>query len=76
MVSLEYVDMSNKKFYCYVDETGPDTRGRFFLVSVILAAQSDKDGLETIIEEIEKRTGKKSIYKGAVPTSKAERNYY
>jgi len=59
--SLEYVDMSNKKFYCYVDETGPDTRGKFFLVSVILTAQSDKDGLETIIEEIEERTGKKSI---------------
>lgn len=46
------------KFYCYVDETGQDTVGRFFLVSVVLIVQANKDGLATIIEEIEHRTGK------------------
>ena len=47
------------KFYCYVDETGQDTIGRFFLVSIVLTAQTKKDDLEAIIEEIENRTGKK-----------------
>lgn len=51
--------MSKSKFYCYVDETGQDTGGRFFIVSVVLIAQTNKDGLEAIIEEIEDRTGKK-----------------
>jgi Protein of unknown function (DUF3800) len=51
--------MSKSKCYCYVDETGQDTVGRFFLVSIILTSQTKKDYLETVIEEIESRTGKK-----------------
>jgi len=50
--------MDKIKLYCYVDETGQDTAGRFFLVSVVLIDSAKKDELENQLEEIEKRTGK------------------
>ena len=28
-----------QKFYCYVDETGQDTQGELFIVSVVIADQ-------------------------------------
>jgi hypothetical protein len=50
--------MDKIKLYCYTDETGQDTAGRFFLVSVVLIDSAKKDELEAKLEEIEKRTGK------------------
>lgn len=50
--------MDKIKLYCYVDETGQDTAGRFFLVSVVLIDAVKKNQLENQLEEIEKRTGK------------------
>ena len=50
--------MEKTKFYCYVDETGQDTAGRFFLVSVVLTDFIKRDVLEKQLEEIEIRTGK------------------
>ncbi len=47
------------KLYCYVDETGQDTKGELFLVAVVL---KDIRGLETLekkLEAIDARTGKK-----------------
>ncbi len=44
--------MDKIKFYCYVDETGQDTAGRFFLVSVVLIDSGKKDELENQLEEI------------------------
>jgi hypothetical protein len=46
------------KVYCYVDETGQDTTGRFFLVSVVLT-HADKDELERFLLECEEASGRK-----------------
>jgi hypothetical protein len=50
--------MDKVKLCSFVDETGQDTKGKFFLVSVVLLEQSMRDQLETVIEEIEIKTGK------------------
>ncbi len=44
---------TTKKLYCYVDENGQETEGRFFLVSVIVADEM-RDQLLALIEKIEK----------------------
>src|SRR3989344_2204566 len=46
-----------QKFYCYVDETGQDTKGTIFIVSVILTADSQGEMAE-FIRKIEKSSGK------------------
>ncbi len=46
-----------QKIYCYVDETGQDTKGEFFLVSVVIA-KDERDNLIEKLEEIERSTGK------------------
>lgn len=51
--------MFHIKLYCYVDETGQDTGGKFFLVSAVLIEKSLRDKLEQRLEEIERKTGKK-----------------
>jgi hypothetical protein len=45
------------KLYCYVDETGQDTKGALFIGSVIVA-QKDRDELIKLLERIEKQSGK------------------
>ena len=50
--------MTIKKLYCYVDETGQDTKGALFVVSVIIA-QKDRDEIVKLLENIERETGKK-----------------
>lgn len=50
--------MVTKKLYCYVDETGQDTKGALFVVSVIIA-QKDRDKIVELLKKIEKETGKK-----------------
>lgn len=55
--------MSNKpkqKIYCYADETGQDTKGRLFLVSVIVG-DKERDELRKVVKKIEKETGKRHI---------------
>ncbi len=46
-----------QKFYCYVDETGQDTKGNIFIVSVIIFAKSQEEIAE-FIRKIEKSSGK------------------
>lgn len=46
-----------QKLYCYVDESGQDTEGRFFVVSV-LVVDDEKEDLERVLESIEMETGK------------------
>lgn len=46
-----------QKIYCYVDETGQDTKGEFFLVSVVVTAK-DRDELKQKLAEIETQSGK------------------
>ena len=44
------------KLYCYVDETGQDTKGRLFIVvAVVVAAERDK--LNQYLEEAERKSG-------------------
>ncbi len=46
-----------EKFYCYVDETGQDTQGDLFIVSVIVADEA-RDRAIDLCENIERETGK------------------
>ena len=48
---------SKQKLYCYVDETGQDTLGEFFIVSVVITS-SERSTVIQKLEEIERRTGK------------------
>ena len=53
--------MSNIKLYCFVDETGQDTKGELFLVAVVLKEAGDLIALEKRLEEIEQKTGKRKL---------------
>lgn len=44
------------KLYCWTDETGQDTRGKFFLVSILLSNKEQLEELRNKINEIEKKT--------------------
>lgn len=46
-----------KKLYCYVDETGQDTEGKWFLVVVTILSR-DKDKIEDLLVKIERESGK------------------
>ena len=50
--------MKKQKLYCYVDETGQDTGGKLFLVSIVITS-SQKEKLRNRISEIEQVSGKK-----------------
>jgi hypothetical protein len=50
--------MDKVKLYAYVDETGLETSGRFFLVSVVLIEREHRDELEESLEEVEKKSKK------------------
>ena len=60
--------MSVKKLYCYVDETGQDTEGKLFIVSIVVTGE-ERDELFKLCEEIEKDSGK-----GKFKWGKAEKN--
>ena len=49
-----------QKLYCYVDETGQDTQGKFFIVSVVIT-ENEREELTRLLEEIEKSTGKGKV---------------
>src|SRR5947199_1122888 len=49
-----------QELYCYVDESGQDTEGRLFIVSVVITSQ-EKQLLEERLELIEQETGKHSV---------------
>lgn len=48
------------KFYCFVDESGQDTLGKFFVIAILVVKDS-KDDLTISIENIEAETGKKNV---------------
>ena len=50
--------MEKSKLYCYVDESGHDTLGRIFIVSVVVVKR-EKDELLGFCELCEKESGKK-----------------
>lgn len=46
-----------QKLYCYVDETGQDTKGKLFIVSVVITGD-ERDELLEKLEAVEQATGK------------------
>lgn len=48
--------MEKTKLYCYVDETGQDTKGDVFIVSVVIP--DDREAVLQYLEALEVRTGK------------------
>jgi len=58
-----YFNWMTYKLYCYVDETGQDTKGRLFLVAVVLKEISDLTVLENELIEVEQKAGKNSKWK-------------
>ncbi len=46
-----------QRLFCYIDETGQDTQGDFFIV-VAIVLDKDRDKIEAELEDIERRTGK------------------
>lgn len=42
--------MNAKKLYCYVDETGQDTKGKLFIVVVVIVENS-KEEFITFLEQ-------------------------
>lgn len=53
--------MASVKLYCFVDETGQDTKGALFLVAVVLKEIDGLVALEKRLQEIEQKTGKKQL---------------
>lgn len=50
--------MVTRKLYCFVDESGQDTEGRMFVVSVVVAG-SKRDELLSLCEKLEEVSGKR-----------------
>jgi hypothetical protein len=48
---------ASEKLYTYVDETGQDTEGEFFLVATVIVG-NERDGLLMDLENIERQSGK------------------
>jgi hypothetical protein len=51
---------TTQKLYCYVDETGQDTLGRLFVVSVVVA-KDQRDHTLRLLEGIERSSGKGAV---------------
>lgn len=48
-----------QKLYCYIDETGQDTKGEYFVVSVVIT-QEDRELVIELLHTLEQSTGKKA----------------
>jgi len=56
-IMINFKSKIAQKLYCYVDETGQDTKGRLFLVSVVIT-EKQREELHDFLLKIEKETGK------------------
>jgi hypothetical protein len=65
LYDLKALPMPAKRLFCYVDESGQDTQGELFVVSVVITDE-EREALINICEEIERQSGK-----GRVKWSKA-----
>jgi hypothetical protein len=59
---------NKRKFYCYVDESGQDTSGQLFVVSVIVTGREARDQLERGLEQLEQSSGKRTSEYEALTT--------
>ena len=46
------------RLYCYADETGPDTKGKMFLVAVVITTSELREVIEHRLENLEGKSGK------------------
>jgi hypothetical protein len=62
----------SKKLFCYVDETGQDTLGALFVVSVVVTRE-DRGPLRRDLEAIERSSGKGQVkwHRAKRPTREA-----
>jgi hypothetical protein len=51
------ISRMSHKFYCYVDESGQDTRGALFVVAAVIAAE-DREQVRDLLRSIERNSGK------------------
>ncbi len=49
-----------QKLYCYVDETGQDTKGKLFIVSVVIT-DDKREELNSKLKKIEEHSGKGKV---------------
>jgi hypothetical protein len=49
--------MDKLKLYCYADETGPDTKGKMFLVAVVITTSELREIIERNLEDLELKSG-------------------
>ena len=54
------MENNKKKLYAYVDESGQDTKGLIFVVSVLIM-ESEREFLADKLEKIEKESGKNNL---------------
>jgi hypothetical protein len=47
-----------EKLFCYIDESGQDTEGAYFIVAVVISDQQAIQGLGRTLEQIEQQTTK------------------
>jgi hypothetical protein len=70
-----YTDPMNAKrdiVYCYVDESGQDTAGRFFAVSILITP-AEREELQRSIAKIERDSGKRNVkWKKSRPKSRQQ----
>jgi hypothetical protein len=52
--------LPKQKLYCYVDETGQDTLGELFIVSVVVAGEN-RESLTAALEAAEQASGKGNV---------------
>ena len=52
------MQIAKQKFYAYVDESGQDTKGGLFVVSVVVT-EAERDALRRRLAEIERASGKR-----------------
>lgn len=60
--------MATAKFYCYVDETGQDTAGGIFIVTVVIPG--NRDEMLEYLEKIEVQSGKEKFKWGKADPNK------
>ena len=68
MVSFSGMMSDMEKLYLYVDESGQDSEGAYFIVVVVILNQHSISELEETLERIERETGKqKRKWRGTRP---------
>ncbi len=67
-------DSLRQKFYCFVDESGQDTKGKIFLVAIVVKEQGGLEALKEKLLKIEAKT-KKNLIKWS-SSSKVVREKY